>query len=94
MTVDLERRPEVNSDNYSRFLDAIGRPGLKEVITRKTPWVSASMEVAYAQMPFTGGMGILTGDELHQAEKLGIPFRSLNLEQEYWQNVSGLKKLG
>src|SRR3989339_107199 len=91
MTVDLERRPEVNSDNYSRFLDAIGRPGLKEVITRKTPWVSASMEVAYAQMPFTGGMGILTGDELHQAEKLGIPFvvSTLAYSQRWRQRLEG-----
>ena len=49
------------------------------------------MEVAYAQMPFTGGMGILTGDELHQAEKLGIPFvvSTLAYSQRWRQRLEG-----
>ncbi len=76
---------------YPDFFDAIGRPDLEKKITPETPWVSVSMEVAFGQMPFTGGMGVLTGDELHQAEKLGVPFVVLTLacSQRLRQRLEG-----
>lgn len=74
------RSPEtLEHDKPQPFLDEIGRPELKEVLTPGTPWVSVSMEVGVDRLPFTGGLGVLEGDKLLQAELSGIPYTALTL---------------
>ena len=84
-------RAEVTKRN---FLDAIGRGELKETLTSSSPWVSVSMEIAFDQMPFTGGMGILEGDKLLQAEKSGVPFVVVTLAySDRWrQRLEGFRQ--
>lgn len=70
---------------YVHYLDRIGRPDLKEVLTLKTPYVSVSLEVGAHKMPFTGGLGVLEGDKLLQAELSGIHYTALTLAySERW----------
>lgn len=93
MTV-VEKSPERAGQKQS-FLEAIGRPDLKEVLTPTTPYVSVSLEVGADKMPFTGGLGVLEGDKLLQAELSSLPYTAITLAyserwsqsmEDYWQN--------
>lgn len=89
VAVETSPRGKETEERQPSFFERISRPDLKEIITPKTPWVSISMEVAVDQMPFTGGMGILEGDKLQQAEKSQVPFVVVTLAySERWdQNI-------
>ena len=94
VVVEADKLPEAAGRKPSDFLDSIARSDLKEVLTPQTPYVSVSLEVGADLMPFTGGLGILEGDKLLQAEASGIPYTALTLAysqrwlqglQDYWQ---------
>lgn len=84
--------PEISK--FHAFLERIDRPDLKEVLTPSTPWVSASMEIGYDNFPFTGGLGILEGDKLLQAKKLGIPYVALTLAypEKWTQSIENFRQ--
>lgn len=65
--VDREERPSVD------FLDAIGRPDLKEVITHQTPWSYWTMELYGVGIKGQGGLGILAADTIRVARDIGLP---------------------
>lgn len=65
--VDQEQRTGVD------FLDAIGRPDLKEVITRQTPWSYWTMELYGEGIKGQGGLGILAADTVRIARDVGLP---------------------
>src|SRR3989344_724338 len=63
--------PELPSNKA--FLDAIGRPELKEKNTPQT-WIAYwTIELYRHDIQGGGGLGILAGDTSYTAEKLGIP---------------------
>lgn len=85
---------EREEPSYKYYLEKIGRSDLKEILTPKTPYVSVSLEVGVDKMPFTGGLGILEGDKLLEAELSGLPYTALTLAysrrwnqsmDDYWQ---------
>lgn len=90
------RRSETLERHKRRpYLDEIGRPELKEVLTPNTPWVSVSMEVGVDRLPFTGGLGALEGDKLLQAKKSGIPYIALTLaySQRWTQSLENYSQI-
>lgn len=61
--------------HQTTFLDRIGRPDLKGVLTPNSPWIDFTMEV-YSQehgLLGGGGLGILKGDTAVEAQRLGFP---------------------
>ncbi|MFH0937336.1 MAG: alpha-glucan family phosphorylase [Candidatus Daviesbacteria bacterium] len=67
--------PETIQKTGHTFFDAIERPELKKIITPQSPWVLYTMEAYLQQQGFrgSGGLGILNGDMLLLAARLGIP---------------------
>lgn len=63
------------------FFERINRPDLRDVITADSPWVIHTMEVYSDGDGFRGqgGLGILVGDKLRLAKKLGIPVKCFSL---------------
>ena len=61
------------SRRFDEYLDAVGRPELKDVITSKRPWVYWTMEMYGNGLKGDGGLGMLGGDTRHVLEKLGMP---------------------
>jgi alpha-glucan phosphorylase-like protein len=55
------------------FLDVIGRPDLKEILTPKTPWAYWTMELYGSDIKGQGGLGILAEDTRREAVKTGLP---------------------
>lgn len=56
-----------------RFMDRIGRPELREVITSQEPWVYTSAEFYGQGIKGQGGLGMLAGDTFSIAVKLNLP---------------------
>ena len=76
--------PELPSNKA--FLDAIGRPDLKERLSPTTPIVSVSMENDALGGAFAGGLGILEGDKFHQAADSNIPYIAVTFSPpERWR---------
>jgi len=94
MAVAVETLGRKTEERQPSFFDAISKSDLKEILTPRTPWVSISMEVAVDQLPFTGGMGILEGDKLLQAEKSQVPWVVVTLAySERWrQRIENLSQ--
>lgn len=70
---DINNNNEKESEK-SAFFDVIGRPDLKEVLTRKKPWVYWTMELYRPDNQGGGGLGMLASDTLETAKKLNIPY--------------------
>jgi alpha-glucan phosphorylase-like protein len=69
----LSTTKERKVSGESQFLDRIARGDLKEVITPLEPWMYVSAEVYGEGIMGQGGLGILAGDTIEVAAKLGIP---------------------
>lgn len=71
----VEGQKVSHRDNQADFFSRIGREDLKTVLTPHRPWVLYSTEF-YLEgfgLPGNGGLGILMGDFIYQAHKLGLP---------------------
>lgn len=102
MVVSTELPPRLSEEGIDRskwygFVDKIGRPPICERLSLQTPWTYFSMEVYETEkygLKGGGGLGILAGDTILQAEKEGMPFTAVTpfypqrLRQElegFWQ---------
>lgn len=74
----------VATSDYT-FFDAIDKPSLKNILTPKHPWVITCMGTYLQDLGLrdSGGLEILMGDMILQANKLGIPFIGLTLAYPY-----------
>lgn len=75
-----EHKQESTENPPGAFFERIGRPELKEVITKQKPWVYWTMEIYRpetaekpADIKGQGGLGILAGDTLETMKKENIP---------------------
>lgn len=78
--VEKSPSPERASQKQS-FLEAIGRPDLKEILTPSTPWVDFTLETYLEDHGLIGGggLGMVKGDTARQVAKLDLPFRIFTL---------------
>lgn len=67
------------------FLDAIGRPDLKEVITSKTPMVVISMEMVPGLI--VGGLGALEIDRSDTEEQAGLASIGVTVLLDNWRQA-------
>lgn len=77
--------PHIEARIQKDFLEDIEREDAKEELTTTTSYSSVSLEVGVGKLSFTGGLGVLEGDKLLQAEKSKIPYTALTLAySERW----------
>lgn len=69
----MERMVDQEQRTRGDFLDAIGRPDLKEIITHQTPWSYWTMEFYGEGIKGQGGLGILAADTIRIAKDVGLP---------------------
>lgn len=91
--VTVERQDESSSTllaereapSFEQYLEKSGKVDLRDILTPRRQYVSVTLEVGVGEMPFTGGLGILEGDKLLQAEESGVPYTALTLAySERW----------
>ena len=79
--LQAEKVAPVAEDNHEgqeqnkmeRFMKAIGREDLIEVLTPHKPWAYWTMEIYRNDIKGGGGLGMLASDTLEVAKSLGIP---------------------
>jgi alpha-glucan phosphorylase-like protein len=77
--LDTSPPPKEKISDSIYFLETIGRPDLKEVLTLQSPFVYASMEFYDQKLGIKGGggLGVLAGDTRELAEGLDMPMTVL-----------------
>lgn len=69
----------MGAESGGAFLQHIGRTDLREVLIPQKPWLYASAEMALGPFSFAGGLGVLAGDILNTAGRLGLPLYGLSI---------------
>jgi starch phosphorylase len=68
---------ESSPEKFTKFLEAIDRPDLKEKLKPETPFGYMSMEFYGEGIQGGGGLGMLASDTFREAKRLGLPLTTI-----------------